>query len=121
MKAFDFSQWNDIARSEAERQSNAYREFIDLVQAIQTVHKLDLVVRSESCEDSVARGRFISGLIGLYLDKRRDSLPDFLGTEMDITEDNRGVYLKARDKKAIIGVVEKFKEYAKGTRFTFTL
>ncbi|QYN80428.1 hypothetical protein [Kosakonia phage 305] len=121
MKAFDFSQWNDMARSEAERQSNAYREFIDLVQAIQTVHKLDLTIRSESCEDSVARGRFVSGLIGLYIDKRDASWPDFLATHMDVTEDNRGVYLKAHDKKSIIGVVEKFKEYAKGTGFTFTL
>lgn len=121
MKAFDFSAWNDMARSVAEQESNAYREFIDLVQAIISVHKLELCVRSEGCEDSVARGRFISGLIGLYIDKREASWPDFLATHMDVTEDNRGVYLEAKDKKAIIGVVEKFKEYAKGTRFTFTL
>ncbi len=121
MKTFDFSAWNDMARSVAEQESNAYREFIDLAQAIVSVHKLELCVRSEGCEDSVARGRFISGLIGLYIDKREASRPDFLATHMDVTEDNRGVYLEAKDKKAIIGVVEKFKEYAEGTGFTFTL
>ncbi|BAQ22929.1 hypothetical protein AU156_gp173 [Edwardsiella phage PEi20] len=79
MKAFDFSAWNDVVRSQREAESTAYREFIDLTQAIVCEYKLDLCVRSEeSCEDSVARGRFISGLIGLYLDKRHDAWPDFL-------------------------------------------
>ena len=122
MKAFDLSGWNDLTKSVAEQQSTAYREFIDLAQAIQTEHKLDLCIRSEAnCEDSVARGRFISGLIGLYIDKCNESWPDFLATYMDVTEDNRGIYLKAKDKKSIISVVEKFKEYAKGTGFTLTL
>lgn len=122
MKAFDFSPWNDVVHSQREAESMAYREFIDLSKAIVCEYKLDLCIRSEaSCEDSVARGRFVSGLIGLYIDKRDASWPDFLATHMDVTEDNRGVYLKAHDKKSIIGVVEKFKEYAKGTGFTFTL
>lgn len=122
MKAFDFSAWNDVVRSQREAESTAYREFIDLTQAIVCEYKLDLCVRSEeSCEDSVARGRFISGLIGLYLDKRHDTWPDFLATEMDVSEDNRGLYLKAPNKGAIVGVVNTLKEYAKGTGFTFTL
>lgn len=119
MKAYDF---DTIIRAHRESEATAYREFVDLTQAIICEYKIDLCVRSEaSCEDSVARGRFISGLIGLYLDKRDAFWPDFLATEMDVSEDNRGVYLKAPNKGAIVGVVNTLKEYAKGTGFTFTL
>lgn len=120
MKAHDFS--TEAIHFERERESLAYREFISFTQAIICEYKLDLCIRSVAAnEDSVARGRFISGLIGLYLDKHDASWPDFLATEMITSEDGRGVYLKSKDKKAIIGVANVFKEYAEGTGFTFTL
>lgn len=124
MKAFDITSWKDpnVIRSQRETESMAYREFIDLTQAIVCEYKLDMCIRSEaSCEDSVARGRFVSGLIGLYIDKRDASWPDFLATQMDVTEDNLGIYLKAPNKGAIVGVVNTFKKYAEGSGFTFTL
>lgn len=122
MRPFDFSPWNDVVRSQRETESMAYCEFIDLTQAIICEYKLDMCIRSEaSCEDGVARGHFMSGLIGLYIDKRNASWPDFLATQMDATEDNRGIYLKAPNKGALIGVVNTFKKYAEGTGFTFTL
>lgn len=110
-----------INQRRQEFEATAYREFIDLSQAIVTTYKLDLCVRSEGIEDSVKRGRFISGLIGLYKDKRDASWPDFLATGMNVTEDNRGVYLEAPNKGAIISVITALKKYSEGTGFTFSL
>lgn len=107
---------------ELERQRAAFDEFADLTMAVKTEYSLDLVIgRDGATEDSVARGRFANGLIGLYTDKRRALYPEFLATGIDIDEVNRGLFLASGNRSYLIAVARTLQEYAKGTGFTIGL
>lgn len=110
----------DVIRAERERESNAYREYMDVSAQIRTEHSLELTIRMDN-EDSVKRGLFAVAILEYYSQMSENNHREFVGTLLEISYDNRGIYLMSTDKGHVINMFYALRNFGQTKGFTITL
>lgn len=102
-----------------EIEAMAYREFMDISQAVKTVQYIDFSVHLPQI-DMIKAGRLASDVIEIFTNKTKDH-PAFKQTTLDISEDNVSYHLSSVDKGSIIAVASYLKKVIEENGFTFRL
>lgn len=109
----------DVIIAKREREADAFHEFMDVGAQIHTEHSLELTIRMNN-EDTVKRGLFAHAVLEYYALMSGNNHKEFVETLLEISYDNRGIYLMSTDKGHLINMFYALRNFAQERGFTLT-